>query len=279
MSSKKDAGTLSTISFKHIGESSDLKRNFEYQNDAHRTENDIGNNTVLSKSDVLPFVLKGNEIRLSEAPTDSTLPILPIFITHSESSTSAQMQSRNSKSSETNSKSHHLQLDPITQKYEAKQHRLINSSDRLFVHPGTEGDIMNADVEISSCTAQLQGKDLCSCYKCILSDETYQNIIECPGKEGSDHSANISETLNFETLFDHKEMKVPNDIFKNKNDLIDIESSEKSKNREGMKNDHGNNTPSLLTRSVGNLQEETNINVFPHSSYAYSGCFKVHIYL
>ena len=42
--------------------------------------------TTLSSSDVLPFVLKGNELKLSEAPTDSTLPILPIFISHSPSS-------------------------------------------------------------------------------------------------------------------------------------------------------------------------------------------------
>ena len=56
-------------------------------------------------------------------------------------------------------------------------------------------------------------------------------------------------------------------------------SVEKSKNKEVIKNDHGNNTPSLLTRSIENLQEETNINVFPHDLYAYSGCFKVRIYL
>ena len=279
MSSKKVSGTLSTISYKHIGEISESKRNFEYQNEAQRKENDIGNNTVLSKSDVLPFVLKGNEIRLSEAPTDSTLPILPIFITQSESSTSAEMQSQNSKSSETNLKLHHSQLVSINEKYEVKQHKIINSSDRLFVHHGTEGDILNADVEISSCTAQLHGKGHCSCYKCILSDETYHNIIESPEKEGIDRSVNIDETLNFQTLFDHKQMKVPNDIFKNKNDLIDIERVEKSKNKEVINNDHGNNTPSLLTRSIENLQEETSINVFPHDLYAYSGCFKVRIYL
>ena len=74
-------------------------------------------------------------------------------------------------------------------------------------------------------------------------------------------------------------MKIPNTIFKNKNDLIDIERSEKSKYREGMKNNHCNNSPSLLTRSIENLQEETNIDVFPHNSYAYSGCFKVRAYL
>ena len=170
MSSKKVSGTLSTISYKHIGEISESKRNFEYQNEAQRKENDIGNNTVLSKSDVLPFVLKGNEISLSEAPTDSTLPILPIFITQSESSTSAEMQSKNSKSSETNLKLHHSQLVSINEKFEVKQHKIINSSDRLFVNHGTEGDVLNADVEISSCTAQLHGKGHCSCYKCILSD-------------------------------------------------------------------------------------------------------------
>ena len=267
------------INYKHIGELSESKRNFEYQNEAHRKENDVGTNTVLSKSDVLPFVLKGNEIRLSEAPTDSTLPILPIFITQSESSTSAELQSQNSKCRESNSKLHHSQLESINEKYEVKQPNMTKSSDRHILHPGTDGDIMTADVEISSCTAQLHGKDLCSCYKCILSDETYHNIIESPEKEGIDHSASISETYNFDTLFKHKEVKVPNYIFKNKNDLIDIERCEKSKNIEGMKNDQGNNTPSLLTRSIENLQEETNINVFPHNSYTYSGCFKVPIYL
>ena len=277
MSSKQDVGTLSTISFEHIGKSSDSERKFEDQNEAYRNENHIGTNNVLSKSDVLPFVLKGNEIRLSEAPTDSTLPILPIFITQSESSTTAEMQSRNSKSSESLFKLHHSQVEPMIQKYEVKQHNLINSSDRLFVYPGTEDEVMNANVDISSCTAQLNGKDLCSCYKCILSDETY-SISESPGKERIDHSDNISETLNLETLYDAKEMKIPNTIFKNKNDLIDIERSEKSKYREGMKNNHCNNTPSLLTRSIENLQEETNIDVFPHNSYAYSGCFKVRAY-
>ena len=60
---------------------------------------------------------------------------------------------------------------------------------------------------------------------------------------------------------------------------MDIESNESSKNIDVMKNDRCNNTPSMLTRSIENLQEETNNNVFPHNSYAYSGCFKVRICL
>ena len=175
---------LSTPNYKQIVALGDSKRKLEYHYNAERKENDIGNNSVLSKSDVLPFVLKGNEISLSEAPTESTLPILPIFITPSEQSSSAIIHPENFKS-----------IEPCSNSYPEECESNVS---------------LTNNIEVSSCAAGSHGKHFCSCYNCILPDEAYRDLIVSPEHDCMSATSNISETLNFDTLMDQENAKLKN---------------------------------------------------------------------
>ena len=126
--------------------------------------------TSLSSSDVLPFVLKGNELKLSEAPTDSTLPILPIFISHSPSS-----QLSNQIDIEPYESSHTVRN--VENRIELNMHnhksRTI-SCDEEILEPASGSDIGPDSV---ICTAVGNGRYCGTCYKCILSEDTCQDII------------------------------------------------------------------------------------------------------
>ena len=175
---------LSTLNYKQIAALGDSKRKPEYHYIAERKENDIGNNSVLSKSDVLPFVLKGNEISLSEAPTESTLPILPIFITPSEQSSIAIMHPENSKS-----------IEPCSNSYPATCE--------------SNASVTN-NIEVASCAAGSRGKDFCSCYNCILPEEAYRDLIVSPEHVCMNETSDISDTLNFDSLMDQEKTKLKN---------------------------------------------------------------------
>ena len=126
--------------------------------------------TTLSPSDVLPFVLKGNELKLSEAPTDSTLPILPIFISHSPSSQS----------------SHQIDIDPyesshtvrnVESRIEVNMHNHKSktiSCDEEILEPASGNDI---GPDLGICPAVGNGRCCGRCYKCILSEDTCKDII------------------------------------------------------------------------------------------------------
>ena len=126
--------------------------------------------TRLSPSDVLPFVLKGNELKLSEAPTESTLPILPIFISHSPSSQlSNQMDIESLESSHT--------VTNVENRIEVNMHnhksRTISCDDEIL--EPTSGNDIGPDLGI--CTAVENGRYCGRCYKCILSEDTCKDII------------------------------------------------------------------------------------------------------
>ena len=126
--------------------------------------------TTLSPSDVLPFVLKGNELKLSEAPTDSTLPILPIFISHSPSSQiSNQMEIEPFESSHT--------VRNVESRIEVNMHNHKSktiSCDEEILEPAIGNDI---GPDLGICPAVGNGRCCGRCYKCILSEDTCKDII------------------------------------------------------------------------------------------------------
>ena len=126
--------------------------------------------TTLSPSDVLPFVLKGNELKLSEAPTDSTLPILPIFISHSPSSQiSNQMEIEPFESSHT--------VRNVESRIEVNMHNHKSktiSCDEEILEPASGNDI---GPDLGICPAVGNGRCCGRCYKCILSEDTCKDII------------------------------------------------------------------------------------------------------
>ena len=126
--------------------------------------------TTLSPSDVLPFVLKGNELKLSEAPTNSTLPILPIFISHSPSSQlSNRMEIEPYESSHT--------VRNVENRIQVNMHNHKSktiSSDVEILEPASGNDI---GPDLGICPAVENGRCCGRCYKCILSEDTCKDII------------------------------------------------------------------------------------------------------
>ena len=175
---------LSTLNYKQIAALGDSKRKPEYHYIAERKENDIGNNSVLSKSDVLPFVLKGNEISLSEAPTESSLPILPIFISPSEQSSSPIVLPENFKS-----------IEPCSNSYPAKCESNVS---------------LTNNITATTCAAGSHVKDFCSCYNCILTEDSYCDLIVSPEHGGMNESSSMSDTLNFDDLMGQENAKLRN---------------------------------------------------------------------
>ena len=157
-----------------------------------RRNNVIGNDTILSKSDVLPFVLKGNEISLSEAPTDSTLPVLPIFIAHSSLSQPSVM-SMNVENSNTTSENNYTpsNLECTTTTLQEEHENTTNLSNDGFLVADSDHEIVS---DLGSCTAETHGKEFCTCYNCIFSEEACRDII------GS-AVAELNDTLTLDTLF------------------------------------------------------------------------------
>ena len=157
-----------------------------------RRDNIIGNDPILSKSDVFPFVLKGNEISLSEAPTDSTLPVLPIFIAHSSLSQPTVM-SMNVKNSDTTSEDNytHSNLECTATILREQQENTTNLSNDGFLVADSDNEVVS---DLDSCTAETHGKEFCTCYNCIFSEEACRDIIGSAVVE-------LNDTLTLDKLF------------------------------------------------------------------------------
>ena len=146
------------------------RETLEKKSTAMGQDNQRKTETTLSPSDVLPFVLKGNQLKLSEAPTDSTLPILPIFISHSLSS-----QVSNRLDIETYESSHTVRN--VKTRIEVNMHNNKSrtlSCDEDILEPASGNDI---GPDWGICTAVENGRYCGRCYKCILSEDTCQDII------------------------------------------------------------------------------------------------------
>ena len=149
----------------------DSKENLENSLKSITEDNGKGNDPILSKSDVLPFVLKGNEISLSEAPTDSVLPILPIFIT--SSIVSQPLISLNIESSDTVTIETNSQTD-LSDNGEYDDEPNTNLCSTGLLIKASEDDIVS---DLAVCAASTVGKECCTCYTCILSEDACYDIV------------------------------------------------------------------------------------------------------